>query len=67
MTEAVEKAPDAAIDAMNATLRRMHASKPKPHKSSVLPKKDTKTSVEINSEKTEAGLSKSQDDQRGRP
>lgn len=31
MTEAIEKAPDTALDAMNTTLRRMHATPPKPH------------------------------------
>ena len=36
MTEAIEKAPDVAIDAMNATLRRMHKTPPTPHKSKVL-------------------------------
>jgi hypothetical protein len=35
VTEVVEKAPDAALDAMNATLRRMHATPPTPHKPSV--------------------------------
>ncbi len=67
MTESVEKAPDIALDAMNATLRRMHATKPTPHNSSALSKKDMKESVAINSEKTEAALSKSKRDQRRRP
>jgi hypothetical protein len=31
VAEAIEKAPDAAIDAMNATLRRMHKMPPKHH------------------------------------
>lgn len=37
MTEVVEKPEDAALDAMNATLRRMHATKPTPHKSITKP------------------------------
>ncbi len=32
MSEVVDKPTDAAIDAMNATLLRMHATKPTPHK-----------------------------------
>lgn len=32
MSEVVDKPTDAALDAMNATLRRMHATKPSPHK-----------------------------------
>jgi hypothetical protein len=31
VAEVVEKAPDAVIDAMNATLRRMHKTPPTPH------------------------------------
>jgi hypothetical protein len=31
MTEVVEKAPHVALDAMNATLRRMHKTPPKHH------------------------------------
>ncbi len=50
MTEAVEKTADsAALDAMNATLRRMHKTPPAPHKPAKGKKERARKSIETSS------------------